>query len=64
MDQHKDQPTLTITSAINDRWLTLDPDTRAQHILCNSDLYQQVKLMQHTLSEFRRLEEQNYDHNQ
>jgi len=54
----------TITSVINDRWLALDADTRAQHILSNSDLYQQVQLMEHTLREFRRLEEQQRDHNQ
>ncbi len=54
----------TITSAITDRWLTLDADTRAQHILSNSELYQRVQLMEHTLREFRRLEEQQRDHNQ
>ena len=49
---------LTITSTITDKWYSLDADIRAQHILSNSDLYQQIKLMEQTLQEFRRLEEQ------
>ena len=59
MGKHKEQENLTITSAIKDRWLTLDADTRAQHILSNSNLYQEVQLMESVLQQFRQLEEQH-----
>lgn len=59
----KEYQKLSISSVITERWLKLDADVRAQHILSNSDLYQQIQLIEETLRDFRRLEDEYNDNN-
>ncbi len=61
---NKEYQKLSISSVITERWLKLDADVRAQHILSNSDLYQQIQLIEETLRDFRRLEDDYNDNNQ
>lgn len=46
---------LKLSGIVNDAWDKLDPDTQAQHILSNSNLYQQMQLIKETQREFKRL---------
>lgn len=46
---------LKLSGIVNDAWDKLDSDTQAQHILSNSNLYQQMQLIKETQREFKRL---------
>lgn len=48
-----------ITSMIVDLWDNLDPITKSQHVLSNSELYQRVRLLQDTVAAFTQLENNN-----
>lgn len=48
-----------ITSMIVDLWDNLDPVTKSQHVLSNSELYQRVQLLRETVAAFTRLENEH-----
>ena len=52
-------PTPQLTSMLVESWENLDPVTKSQHILSNSELYQRVQLLRETVAAFTRLENEH-----
>lgn len=44
-----------LTTMLQEKWYSLDPVTRSQHILSNSEIYQQVVQLESTQRAFQQL---------